>query len=469
MKKTGKLMSMLLVMAMVITAFPMIVLADYGLGELWDYTIDSEGTLTIDWTAQFCSNTIVLKSIQEDLSQIKSVVFDLTGVGHGAGSVISPGIDCSGFDNLSSLSFVDGGNVSYSKIYLGGIKAPEKNVTFEEGTEIDYLLVREMNVSELPWLEDCKVLALDLGANIDGDLVIDSPYLYLFKIYNCKGGAKTDLSKSNIKDVSIEGSNDISKIILPESCERLFVGYCNKLETIYIPESVKGLEKNTFANCNSLETIFYGGTAEQWEKACSGIEIPEGALVVCEAEPGWYEIMNEGWAYNTDDYSFAECWTKINGYWYYFTPDTLMNNDWQIIDGTWYYFGTNGIMKTGWQLVDGKWYYLGGNGAMRTGWVPDGGKWYYCDNNGAMVTGWKQINDVWYFFKSNGEMAANEYCNGYWLCASGAWTYQYVAKWTQDAKGWWYGDTSGWYAKNESYTINGKVYNFDASGYCTNP
>ena len=41
--------------------------------------------------------------------------------------------------------------------------------------------------------------------------------------------------------------------------------------------------------------------------------------------------------------------------------------------------------------------------------------------------------------------------------------------WKKDAKGWYFKDASGWYAKKETVTINGKDYNFNAEGYCTNP
>ena len=106
---------------------------------------------------------------------------------------------------------------------------------------------------------------------------------------------------------------------------------------------------------------------------------------------------------------------------------------------------------------------------MVTGWQKIGEVWYYFESSGAMVTGWKEISGVYYFFKSNGAMASNEYCGGYWLDASGAWTYKHKASWKHDAKGWWYGDDSGWYAKNRTLKIYGKDYNFNASGYCTNP
>ncbi len=127
------------------------------------------------------------------------------------------------------------------------------------------------------------------------------------------------------------------------------------------------------------------------------------------------------------------------------------------------------VPYTGWQQIGGVWYCFTGSGVMLTGWQKIGEVWYYFESSGAMVTGWKEINGVYYFFKSNGSMAANEYCGGYWLDASGAWTYKYKASWKKDAKGWWYGDDSGWYAKNGAWKIDGKEYNFNASGYCTNP
>ena len=79
------------------------------------------------------------------------------------------------------------------------------------------------------------------------------------------------------------------------------------------------------------------------------------------------------------------------------------------------------------------------------------------------------INGIWYYFKSDGHMAYSEYINGYWLDKYGEWSYQSRSFWRHDSNGWWYGDDTGWYAKNESVTIDGKVYNFNAAGYCTNP
>ena len=155
----------------------------------------------------------------------------------------------------------------------------------------------------------------------------------------------------------------------------------------------------------------------------------------------------------------------------------------------WYYLGTDGVMQTGWiKLDDNRWYYFGSDGRIVYGWKKISGKWYYFvpptdtsaealqhvkngtpKENCYMVSGWKQIDGIWYYFKTDGSMAANEYCGGYWLGASGAWTYQHKAQWKKDSKGWYYQDSTGWYAKNCKLTIDGKEYNFNTAGYCTNP
>ena len=82
---------------------------------------------------------------------------------------------------------------------------------------------------------------------------------------------------------------------------------------------------------------------------------------------------------------------------------------------------------------------------------------------------WLRIDDQWYFFTPDGYKAAAEYWNGYWFNINGTWTYKARASWKKDSKGWYYQDTDGWYPRDCDVKINGKLYNFDAAGYCTNP
>lgn len=154
----------------------------------------------------------------------------------------------------------------------------------------------------------------------------------------------------------------------------------------------------------------------------------------------------------------------------FFIFETPGTDSWIKAGNNWLYYSVSEKdFVTGWKKIGGQWYLFDNEGLMLTGWQRSGGKWYYLASSGAMLTGWQRIGGTWYFLKSGGDMASNEYCGGYWLNADGSWTYQHKAKWTKDKTGWWYGDTSGWYAKSATYVIDGKSYNFNASGYCTNP
>ncbi|MCR4557334.1 MAG: leucine-rich repeat protein [Saccharofermentans sp.] len=293
----------------------------------------------------------------------------------------------------------------------------------------------------------------------------------------------------------------LKSVTIPDGVMR--IGYYSfagtSLDTVYIPATVNRIDAKAFIGC-SIKTVNFGGTQAQFEKIWisngSSSSVPiynifgDAKINFDKTKKSvWVEGGNK-WFYFDDKGLMATGWKSINGSRYLFDEnDGVMLQNWQQSGKKWYYLGIDGAMKTGWVSVGGVWYYLGSDGAMRLGWQNIGGTWYYFDNNGAMktgwqsisgtwyyfvpsgamATGWKQIGSNWYFFKAGGAMAAGEYCNGYWLNSNGTWTYQYKAKWTKDSKGWWFGDSTGWYAKNQSLKIDGKVYNFNANGYCTNP
>ena len=181
---------------------------------------------------------------------------------------------------------------------------------------------------------------------------------------------------------------------------------------------------------------------------------------------GTWKKDSKGWWYKNADGTYpADKWQKIDGKWYHFDADGYMQTGWLKDAGKWYYLNSGGIMQTGWQKIDGKWYYFKSGGDMVKGWQKIDGDWYYFNNGGDMATGWKEISGKTYYLKPSGVMAANEWCKGWWLNKNGTWTYKYKASWKKDSKGWRYEDTSGWYAKNATYTIDGKEYKFDANGY----
>ena len=162
---------------------------------------------------------------------------------------------------------------------------------------------------------------------------------------------------------------------------------------------------------------------------------------------GWVEISGS-WYYFDGSGAMKTGWKSISGSWYYFDDEGKMLKDWQKIDGIWYFLGQSGIMRTGWQQISGIWYYFSASGAMQTGWQSIGSVWYYFDGSGAMKTGWYCSNGTWYYFKSSGAMATG---------------------WILSGNNWYWFEDSGAMVYSTSLEINGKVYNFDENGVCTNP
>lgn len=297
-------------------------------------------------------------------------------------------------------------------------------------------------------------------------------------------------------------SSGLKSVIIPEGVVRIgyysFAG--NPLETIDISATVNRIDAKSFLGCSSLKKVNFYGTQAQFEKidissysgdSVSIYDVFENATINFDESTrsvwvkggdkwfyfdeagvmakGWKSVKGSWYLFSISYGIMLQDWQKSDNAWYYLGEDGAMKTGWQLIEDDWHYFGSDGAMRLGWQSIGGKWYYFDEHGDMMTGWQSIGGTWYYFESSGAMFTGWKQSGSDWYFLKSDGSMAANEYCQGYWLGSNGKWTYQYKATWRKDSKGWWYGDSTGWYAKNESVKIDGKVYNFDANGYCTNP
>jgi len=120
------------------------------------------------------------------------------------------------------------------------------------------------------------------------------------------------------------------------------------------------------------------------------------------------------------------------------------------------------------EWVQGKWYDKNGRQTYWAigEWKKDSKGWWFQDASGWYPKNrWQKINGRWYYFKADGYMAESEFCNGYWVDRSGAWTYIYKASWKKDSKGWRYIDTTGWYAAGATYTIDGIKCRFDAKGY----
>lgn len=186
--------------------------------------------------------------------------------------------------------------------------------------------------------------------------------------------------------------------------------------------------------------------------------------------------------FNDKGYALANEWINYGGNWYWLKDDCRMATGWQYIDKHWYYLNTTGTknkpigaMLDGWQYIDGQWYYLRTkaeeghpHGSMVEGVVTFGNYDYYCREKetdksypvGSMLIGWRGVTETeedgtkktkwfWYNKDSNCQPIGSMLKN-HWLT-------------TSDGKKYYLKD-DGVMACDETMTISGKEYTFDASG-----
>lgn len=137
---------------------------------------------------------------------------------------------------------------------------------------------------------------------------------------------------------------------------------------------------------------------------------------------GWFTTKNPHAAQNAPA---ARVMAAAGEYTYYFGSNGAAVKGVVTLDGRIYYFNDDFIQKAGWQTVNGKLYYFGdADGGAVTGWadLPGGGRCYLSPEAGNAVTGIAVIGGETYYFISSGAMQ------------------------------------TGW------FTLNGKVYCFDAEG-----
>lgn len=244
---------------------------------------------------------------------------------------------------------------------------------------------------------------------------------------------------------------DISK----NAALKCFTCYNNKISAMSI------------SNCINLLEIYEIGenTKDRWE------ELPDTAILYAVDHGNFWSLLAIDRSVKIYTLPFKQGWNDYGDSWYYVLEDDSFATGWQQIGGVDYYLKSNGAMASD-EYIDG--YYLSKSGAWtykyRASWKTDSTGTYYQDSTGWYPKNqWLRIDDQWYFFTPDGYKAAAEYWNGYWFNINGTWTYKARASWKKDSKGWYYQDTDGWYPRDCDVQINGKLYNFDAAGYCTNP
>ena len=102
------------------------------------------------------------------------------------------------------------------------------------------------------------------------------------------------------------------------------------------------------------------------------------------------------------------------GWWWRRADGTYPHSQWVGIGGARYYFYDSGYMATGWLRDGADWFFLAPSGALVGGWLKDGGQWYYLDPaSGVMRTEPLELNGRRYEFDASGAWRGYEAPAGY--------------------------------------------------------
>jgi len=171
------------------------------------------------------------------------------------------------------------------------------------------------------------------------------------------------------------------------------------------------------------------------------------------SKPGTPVAVKKGWVKESGKWYYYKNGVKQKGWLrlgkepnkrvFYLGSTGAMRTGWASIGGSKYFFDNEGVLQKGWLKYNGAMYFLQSNGKLKKGWLKYNGDWYYLQTNGKMKTGWLKLGNTWYYLQSNGKMKTG---------------------WFRDKDGLTYYFRSDGAMVTGRQAINGRTYNFRASG-----
>ncbi len=204
---------------------------------------------------------------------------------------------------LESITFPN----SVKNIY--GQKTSAKNISFEEGSNLEYLSLSAENAVAIDIPDSVTTCFLTLGTSLrsitfgEGITTWSNPmqsngysetynnatntfvingathdkeyeqnnYEYLlYRVFGVNEGLEEVIVNSNVEslpDQFVAGCVNLTSVTLPQSLKTIgrdAFSFCRSLEEITIPKNVETIYCAAFYGCESLETINFEGTMEEW-------------------------------------------------------------------------------------------------------------------------------------------------------------------------------------------------------------
>lgn len=107
--------------------------------------------------------------------------------------------------------------------------------------------------------------------------------------YNCSGLTSINIGNgvTSIDDGAFN-STSLTSITIPDSVTSIgyeAFSYCVELTSITIPDSVISITDDAFYECNSIQTIYYGGTETQWNTLSNRPSVVSGGHIYYNQKP----------------------------------------------------------------------------------------------------------------------------------------------------------------------------------------
>ena len=233
-----------------------------------------------------------------------------------------------------------------------------------------------------------------------------------------------------------------------------------------LPRSLKTVASDAFVGCKGIKNIYYNGTESEWKKLGIVALFPEDVKVQFKQS----DIDgNKTGVYQADD-----------GNWYYYKngkKDTTFNGLAKNSYGVWYckngkvQFDTTGVIES--KSTYNGWYYVK-KGQLQTGQVTvksNSNGWWYINKDGKVDFSFnglaKNENGVWYCKKGQVQFGTTDVIeskgtyNGWYYVKKGQLqTGKEIVE--QNSTGWWYINKDG----KVDFNFNGLAKNGNGIWYC---